>query len=105
MIAAPEVFKSPNSDCWIVFGEAKVEDASSQTGFGGPALSAQSDSINRQAAEEARKIKSSLTAAEAEEGDEADEEGLIAADIEVVMGQVSRPAARRRCWRWKGTER
>ncbi len=24
MLAAPEVYKSPNSDCYIVFGEAKV---------------------------------------------------------------------------------
>ena len=24
MIASPDVYKSPNSDCYIVFGEAKV---------------------------------------------------------------------------------
>ncbi len=27
MIASPDVYKSPNSDCYIVFGEAKVRAA------------------------------------------------------------------------------
>ncbi|KAF8201692.1 NAC domain-containing protein [Pholiota molesta] len=30
VLAAPEVYKSPNSDCYIVFGEAKIEDMNSQ---------------------------------------------------------------------------
>lgn len=30
MIASPDVYKSQNSDCYIVFGEAKVEDTNSQ---------------------------------------------------------------------------
>ncbi|EED79536.1 predicted protein [Postia placenta Mad-698-R] len=30
VIAAPDVYKSPNSDCYIVFGEAKIEDMNSQ---------------------------------------------------------------------------
>lgn len=30
MIATPDVYKSQNSDCYIVFGEAKVEDSSTQ---------------------------------------------------------------------------
>lgn len=25
VLASPEVYKSPNSDCYIVFGEAKVQ--------------------------------------------------------------------------------
>lgn len=29
MIATPDVYKSQNSDCYIVFGEAKVEDGNS----------------------------------------------------------------------------
>lgn len=33
MLASPEVYKSPNSDCYIVFGEAKVEDSNSQAGL------------------------------------------------------------------------
>src|ERR1700737_4424869 len=30
VINSPEVYKSPNSDCYIIFGEAKIEDANSQ---------------------------------------------------------------------------
>ncbi|KAI0374966.1 nascent polypeptide-associated complex, alpha subunit [Pilatotrama ljubarskyi] len=30
VIANPDVYKSPNSDCYIVFGEAKIEDMNSQ---------------------------------------------------------------------------
>ncbi|KAG9120614.1 GAL4 enhancer protein [Ceratobasidium sp. 392] len=30
VVAHPEVFKSPNSDCYIVFGEAKSEDMQAQ---------------------------------------------------------------------------
>ncbi|ODN87719.1 nascent polypeptide-associated complex subunit alpha [Cryptococcus wingfieldii CBS 7118] len=30
VVADPEVYKSPGSDCYIVFGEAKVEDPNSQ---------------------------------------------------------------------------
>ncbi|KAG8736311.1 GAL4 enhancer protein [Ceratobasidium sp. 414] len=30
VVATPEVFKSPNSDCYIVFGEAKSEDMQAQ---------------------------------------------------------------------------
>jgi len=30
VLATPEVYKSPNSDCYIVFGEAKIEDMNSQ---------------------------------------------------------------------------
>lgn len=26
VLASPEVYKSPNSDCYIVFGEAKVTE-------------------------------------------------------------------------------
>ncbi|THU86436.1 nascent polypeptide-associated complex, alpha subunit [Dendrothele bispora CBS 962.96] len=30
VLANPDVYKSPNSDCYIVFGEAKIEDMNSQ---------------------------------------------------------------------------
>jgi len=30
VLATPDVYKSPNSDCYIVFGEAKIEDMNSQ---------------------------------------------------------------------------
>jgi nascent polypeptide-associated complex subunit alpha len=30
VVSNPEVFKSPNSDCYIVFGEARTEDINAQ---------------------------------------------------------------------------
>lgn len=30
VIQAPDVFKSPNSDTYVIFGEAKIEDLSAQ---------------------------------------------------------------------------
>jgi len=30
VLASPDVYKSSNSDCYIVFGEAKIEDMNSQ---------------------------------------------------------------------------
>ncbi len=30
VVARPEVFKAPNSDTFVVFGEAKIEDLSAQ---------------------------------------------------------------------------
>ncbi|KAK7693389.1 hypothetical protein QCA50_002957 [Cerrena zonata] len=33
VIATPDVYKSQNSDCYIVFGEAKVEDMNAQGGL------------------------------------------------------------------------
>lgn len=35
VIQAPDVFKSPNSDTYVIFGEAKIEDLSAQVGSWG----------------------------------------------------------------------
>ena len=92
MIAAPEVFKSPNSDCYIVFGEAKVEDmnssaqlnaaqqlASSGANAGGvPNLEASGQNDDDDIPE--------LEAVE-EEGP-VDETGVDPKDIELVIQQV-----------------
>ncbi|KAL7093001.1 hypothetical protein ACP275_11G016300 [Erythranthe tilingii] len=90
VISKPDVFKSPNSDTYVIFGEAKIEDLSSQ--------------LQTQAAEQfkaptvgsaAPKAEpASLTPQEDEDVD-VDESGVEPKDIELVMTQagVSRAKA------------
>ncbi|KAL3574633.1 hypothetical protein D5086_022734 [Populus alba] len=92
-ISKPDVFKSPNSETYIIFGEAKIEDLSSQ--------------LQTQAAQQFRvpdmssmlpKSDASTAAAAApadEEEEEVDETGVEPRDIDLVMTQagVSRSKA------------
>ncbi|GJU80100.1 nascent polypeptide-associated complex subunit alpha-like protein 2 [Tanacetum coccineum] len=90
-ISKPDVFKSPNSETYVIFGEAKIEDLSSQ--------------LQTQAAQQFRmpdmgsvmgKPEISAAAAQAdEEEEEVDETGVEPRDIDLVMTQagVSRPKA------------
>ena len=88
VITKPDVFKSPNSDTHVIFGEAKIEDLSAAS----------------QAAAAAEQFKggampsvqepSSATIEEEDEG-EVDETGVEPKDIDLVMTQagVSRSKA------------
>ncbi|XVE58255.1 hypothetical protein DITRI_Ditri04bG0155700 [Diplodiscus trichospermus] len=92
-ISKPDVFKSPNSETYVIFGEAKIEDLSSQ--------------LQTQAAQQFRMpdmgsvmAKSDTSAAAAgapadEEEEEIDETGVEPRDIDLVMTQagVSRSKA------------
>ncbi|KAL7146045.1 hypothetical protein ABFS83_06G014700 [Erythranthe nasuta] len=88
-ISKPDVFKSPNSETYVIFGEAKIEDLSSQ--------------IQTQAAQQFRipdkesvmaKSEISLSAAfrqvdeEEEDVEEVDETGVEPRDIDLVMTQA-----------------
>ncbi|RWR79818.1 nascent polypeptide-associated complex subunit alpha-like protein 1 [Cinnamomum micranthum f. kanehirae] len=87
VISKPDVFKSPASDTYIVFGEAKIEDLSSQ--------------LQTQAAEQFKApdlssvISKSELSAIAEDDEDVDETGVEPKDIELVMTQagVSRSKA------------
>eukprot|EP00897_Mesotaenium_endlicherianum_P005381 jgi/Mesen1/4871/ME000244S04051 len=84
VISKPDVFKSPASDTHIIFGEAKIEDLSSQ--------------LQSQAAEqfrapgisplEARAAQPAATIEEEDEDTEVDESGVEPKDIELVMTQA-----------------
>jgi nascent polypeptide-associated complex subunit alpha len=81
-ISKPDVFKSPNSETYIVFGEAKIEDLSSQ--------------LQTQAAEQFKapdvshiSAKPEPLATVQEEDEEIDETGVDPKDIELVMTQAS----------------
>ena len=91
-ISRPDVYKSPGSDTYIIFGEAKVEDMSAQESrqaaqqFKAPEAAARPTIITPQA-----------TTVVTESGDdgEVDETGVSQKDIELVMQQASctRPQA------------
>ncbi|GMH70315.1 hypothetical protein TL16_g05379 [Triparma laevis f. inornata] len=79
VISKPDVFKSPTSDTYVIFGEAKIEDLSAQQ--------------QAQAAQQFRKPESTEKAAPAapelvEDEGEVDETGVEAKDIELVMSQA-----------------
>lgn len=88
VISKPDVFKSPASDTHIIFGEAKIEDLSSQ--------------LQSQAAEQFKnpdlshvEAKAEPSAAsEAEDEEEVDETGVEPKDIELVMTQAGVSRAR-----------
>ncbi|KAL2542381.1 Nascent polypeptide-associated complex subunit alpha-like protein 2 [Abeliophyllum distichum] len=94
-ISKPDVFKSPNSETYVIFGEAKIEDLSSQLQtqaaqqFRMPDMSSMMAKSDASAAAVA-----SATQAE-EEDEEIDETGVEARDIDLVMTQagVSRSKA------------
>ncbi|KAF9911340.1 hypothetical protein EC991_003905 [Linnemannia zychae] len=79
-IAQPDVFRSLNSDTYIVFGEGQTEDMNS--------LQSQ-----LQAAQEVLKDAGETTAdapvEAAEDDEEVDEEGVSKEDIELVMNQAN----------------
>jgi nascent polypeptide-associated complex subunit alpha len=89
VINTPDVFKSPASDTYIIFGEAKIEDlsaaAQSQAAQAFQMVQEQGDmGIARPAA----------AAVEDDDGEEVDESGVEAKDIELVMTQASVSRAR-----------
>jgi nascent polypeptide-associated complex subunit alpha len=86
VIANADVFKSANSDCYIVFGEAKMEDGSAQ---------AQLNAAQQMAAQASQTMAAPggegepAPALEPEEPEgEIDETGVDPKDIELVMSQV-----------------
>ncbi|KAJ6496554.1 nascent polypeptide-associated complex alpha subunit [Mycena polygramma] len=93
VISSPDVYKAPNSDCYIVFGEAKIEDMTSQSQLaqqqqyqGGGAQGIEHSGV----AEEEDDDDDDIPELEAPDDDAApDETGVEAKDIELVMAQVN----------------
>lgn len=87
VFSKPDVFKSPTSDTYIIFGEAKIEDLSSQ--------------LQTQAAEQFKAPNPSTVVSKPEsstmvqDDEDVDETGVEPKDIELVMTQagVSRSRA------------
>ncbi|CAG0895100.1 unnamed protein product [Cyprideis torosa] len=91
VINKPDVYKSPASDTYIVFGEAKMEDLSQQ------AQMAAAEKFKSQDKPGEEWVPGSATIAEEaeEEDEELDESGVEEKDIDLVMTQAScsRPKA------------
>ncbi|KAM3313130.1 hypothetical protein ACQJBY_032682 [Aegilops geniculata] len=88
VISKPDVFKSPNSETYVIFGEAKIEDLSSQL---------QSQAAEQFKAPDLSQMISSPEASGMEHDDNevVNDEGVEPKDIELVMTQagVSRAKA------------
>ncbi|XP_073043193.1 nascent polypeptide-associated complex subunit alpha-like protein [Primulina eburnea] len=86
VISKPDVFKSPNSDTYVIFGEAKIEDLSSQ--------------LQTQAAEQfkapniSNMIPKSEPTTTLQDDEDVDETGVEPKDVELVMTQAGVSRAR-----------
>ncbi|KAM3335562.1 hypothetical protein ACQJBY_029831 [Aegilops geniculata] len=87
VLSKPDVFKSSNSDTYVMFGEAKIEDLSTQ--------------VHSQAAEQFKApspssviLKGEPSMAAAHDDEEVDETGVDKKDVELVMTQASVPRSR-----------
>jgi len=94
VISRPDVFKSPNSDTYVIFGEAKIEDLGAQA-QANAAEQFRMQEAAPSAAEPSAAAKPAAAEEEADDGAEVDESGVEAKDIELVMTQagVSRAKA------------
>jgi nascent polypeptide-associated complex subunit alpha len=86
VVSKPDVFKSPTSETYVIFGEAKIEDLSSQ-------LQAQAaQQFRMQDLSKAMPRQDAALAADEEE--EVDDTGIEPRDIDLVMTQASVPRAK-----------
>merc|ERR1712217_591512 len=86
VVSKPDVHKSPNSDTYIIFGEAKIEDLSAQAQASAAQQFTQQTADGAAAAGEADGDAPKIE--EVDEGD-VDETGIEPKDIDLVMSQVS----------------
>merc|ERR1719235_1440272 len=87
VISRPDVFKSPSSDTYIIFGEAKIEDLSAQAQSAAAEQFRTPDPVKTPAV--AAAPAASAAAADDDGGDgDADESGVEPKDIELVMSQA-----------------
>jgi nascent polypeptide-associated complex subunit alpha len=86
VVSQPDVYKSPATDTYIIFGEAKIEDMASERG---------KEAIQTFKPPADEKPADKVAEAEEDDGEEVDDSGLDPKDIELVMSQaqVSRSKA------------
>ncbi|KAF7717708.1 Nascent polypeptide-associated complex subunit alpha [Penicillium ucsense] len=99
VVNQPDVYRSPSSNTWIIFGEAKIEDLNAQAQASAAQQLAAAEAAGEHAGHDHDhdhdhgKGKAPETEAKKEEeeddGEEVDESGLEAKDIELVMAQAT----------------
>ncbi|XP_034770033.2 nascent polypeptide-associated complex subunit alpha isoform X5 [Acipenser ruthenus] len=85
VITKPDVYKSPASDTYIVFGEAKIEDLSQQAQL----AAAEKFKVQGEAVSNIQENTQTPTVQEESEEEEIDETGVEIKDIELVMSQAN----------------
>ncbi|KAG2317958.1 hypothetical protein Bca4012_069067 [Brassica carinata] len=93
VISKPDVFKSPASDTYVIFGEAKIEDLSSQMQSQAAEQFKAPDLSNVIKGESASSAAAAVVQDDDDE-EEVDEEGVEPKDIELVMTQAGVPRPR-----------
>nr|ACD11799.1 hypothetical protein [Isometrus maculatus] len=88
VINKPDVYKSPASDTYIVFGEAKIEDLSQQAQMAA-AEKFKTPEAGASVGEPAQTTIPQRIEEESEEEEEVDETGVESKDIELVMSQAN----------------
>ncbi|KAF2422083.1 nascent polypeptide-associated complex, alpha subunit [Tothia fuscella] len=99
VINNPDVYKSPSSNTWIIFGEAKIEDLNSQAQANAAQQIVQQGDVDEHAGHnhgpgghgkgKAIEADDKKDDEDEDDGEEVDEEGLEGKDIELVMQQAS----------------
>ncbi|XP_028397156.1 nascent polypeptide-associated complex subunit alpha-like [Dendronephthya gigantea] len=84
VIAKPDVYKNPNGDTYIVFGEAKIEDLSQTEQM----RAAKKFEATEKLMSEISEVKESVEQEESDD-EEVDESGVESKDIELVMQQAN----------------
>ena len=84
MISKPDVFKSPASDTYIIFGEAKIEDLSAQA----QTAAAEQFKAPEVPKPELAKVAEKPAIEEIDDDGEVDESGVEPKDVELVMSQA-----------------
>ncbi|CAB1104573.1 unnamed protein product [Ectocarpus sp. 12 AP-2014] len=85
VISKPDVHKSPSSNTYVIFGEAKIEDLSAQA----QQQAAERFSAPEAAASSAAAIPAVNTGADVDTDELVDETGVEPKDIELIMSQAS----------------
>ncbi|PHH88878.1 hypothetical protein CDD83_6924 [Cordyceps sp. RAO-2017] len=93
VINNPEVYKSPNSNTYIVFGEAKIEDvnATAQQAAAQQLAAAEGDHAGHNHGESSKAAETTEAKKDEDDddGEEVDADGLEDKDIELVMTQAN----------------
>merc|ERR1719296_532140 len=88
VITQPDVYKSPNADTYVIFGEAKTEDSGQMAAAAAQAAQAQQAAAAAQQAPAAASLEPVSEEPVGEEPAPAEEEGVESKDIELVMSQA-----------------
>ncbi|CAH9099299.1 unnamed protein product [Cuscuta epithymum] len=87
-ISKPDVFKSPNSETYVIFGEAKIEDLSSQLQTQAAQQFRAPAELGGSAGAKPGDSTAAVHAAEEEDEEDIDDSGVEPRDIDLVMTQA-----------------